>query len=70
MRLFPILLSSQRFEPQSEITGTSNNILGVKNLMTRLINWKSAVAVLVAQLFFALDPIITYACNGGTHGGC
>ena len=38
--------------------------------MKRLINWKSAVAVLVAQLFFALDPIVTYACGAGGHGGC
>jgi hypothetical protein len=38
--------------------------------MKRFINWKSVLAVLVVQLFFALDPIVTYACNGGTHGGC
>ena len=70
MRLFPILLSSQRFEPQSEIIGTRHNNLGDINNMKRLINWKSAVAVLVAQLFFALDPIVTYACGNGAHGGC
>lgn len=38
--------------------------------MKRFINWKSALALLVAQLFFALDPIVTYACSGTASGHC
>ena len=39
--------------------------------MNRSLAWKITLALIVAQLFFALSPIVTYACVGsGTHGGC
>ena len=38
--------------------------------MNRIQLWKTAAFAILFTLFVALQPVITYACGSGGHGGC
>ena len=38
--------------------------------MKRLMTWKTIAIAAIFTLLVALQPAITYACGGGSHGGC
>lgn len=38
--------------------------------MKQFKSWKTATLATLLPLLIALQPAITYACNGGAHTGC
>lgn len=38
--------------------------------MKRFTNWKIIAIAAIFTLLVTLQPVVAYACSGGSHGGC